>query len=179
MGSLSLLLRIFPTQGLNPGLPNCRQMLYQLNHKGNPRILVWVAYLFFGGSSQPRNWTRVFHIAGGFFTNWAIKGNSLWKGIKSTYHFHLPLLSFLPCWAICQASMCPVVGIHDQKPTQSLSSQILLVGETPDRSLQQNVVGGWGSVGLEVESPVRVLVWVFRQEMTVAWATVVPYSKAI
>ena len=30
--SLSLLQGIFPTQGSNPGLPHCRQILYQLNH---------------------------------------------------------------------------------------------------------------------------------------------------
>ena len=36
LGSLSLLQRIFPTQGLNPGLPHCRQALYQLSHKGSP-----------------------------------------------------------------------------------------------------------------------------------------------
>ena len=36
--SLSLLQWIFPTQGLNPGLPQCRQVLYQLSHKGSPRI---------------------------------------------------------------------------------------------------------------------------------------------
>ena len=34
VGSLSLLQGIFPTQGLNPGLLNCRQILYQLSHKG-------------------------------------------------------------------------------------------------------------------------------------------------
>ena len=32
VGSLSLLQRIFPTQGLNPGLPHCRLILYQLSH---------------------------------------------------------------------------------------------------------------------------------------------------
>ena len=42
VGSLSLLQRIFPTQGSNPGLPHCRQILYQLSHKGSPRILEWV-----------------------------------------------------------------------------------------------------------------------------------------
>ena len=30
--------RIFPTQGLNPGLLNCRQTLYQLSHQGRPQI---------------------------------------------------------------------------------------------------------------------------------------------
>ena len=34
-GSLSLLQGIFPTQGLNPGLPHYRQILYQLSHKGS------------------------------------------------------------------------------------------------------------------------------------------------
>ena len=28
---------IFPTQGLNPGLLHCRQILYQLSHKGSPQ----------------------------------------------------------------------------------------------------------------------------------------------
>ena len=32
VGSLSLLQGIFPTQGLNPGLPHCRQILCQLSH---------------------------------------------------------------------------------------------------------------------------------------------------
>ena len=42
---------IFPIQGLNPGLPHCRQILYQLSHKGSPRILEWVAYPFSSRSS--------------------------------------------------------------------------------------------------------------------------------
>jgi len=66
---LSLLQGIFPTQGSNPGLPHCRQILYQLSHKGSPRILEWVAYLLSSGSSQPRNQPGVFCIVGGFFTN--------------------------------------------------------------------------------------------------------------
>ena len=59
MGSLSLLQGIFPTQGSNPGLPHCRWILYQLSHRGSPRILEWVAYPFSSGSSQPRNRTRI------------------------------------------------------------------------------------------------------------------------
>ena len=69
MGSLFLLQGIFPTQGLNPGLPHYRQILYQLSHQGSPRILEWVAYPFSRGSSRPRNQSRVSCIAGGFFTN--------------------------------------------------------------------------------------------------------------
>ena len=38
VGSHSLLQRIFPTQGLNPGLPHCRWILYQLSHQGSPKL---------------------------------------------------------------------------------------------------------------------------------------------
>ena len=71
--SLFLLQGIFPTQGLNPGLPHCRWILYQLSHKGSPRILERVAYPFSREFSRPRNQTRVFCIEGGFLTNWAIR----------------------------------------------------------------------------------------------------------
>ena len=37
------------------------------------RILEWVAMLCSRGSSQPRDRTRVSHIAGGFFTTWATR----------------------------------------------------------------------------------------------------------
>ena len=73
VGNLFLLQRIFPTQGLNPGLPPCRQILYQLSHKGSPRMLEWVAFSFFSRSSCPRNQTWVCCIVGRFFTNWATR----------------------------------------------------------------------------------------------------------
>ena len=80
VGSLSLLQGIFPTQGSNPGLLHCRKILYQLNHKGSPRILEWVAYPFSSRSSWSRNLTRVSCIAGGFFTSWAMKeAQRRWK----------------------------------------------------------------------------------------------------
>ena len=37
------------------------------------RILKWVAFPFSRGSSQPRDWTQVSRIAGGFFTSWATR----------------------------------------------------------------------------------------------------------
>ena len=39
VGSLSLLQGIFPTQGSNPGLPHCWQILYQLSHKPQVRSM--------------------------------------------------------------------------------------------------------------------------------------------
>ena len=73
VGSRSLLQGIIPTQGLNPGLPHCGRILYQLSCKRSPRILEWVAYTFSSGSSWHRNRTGVSCIAGGFFTNWAMR----------------------------------------------------------------------------------------------------------
>ena len=39
-------------------------------------ILEWVAFPFSRGSSQPRDWTQVSCIAGGFFTSWATRAIS-------------------------------------------------------------------------------------------------------
>ena len=68
------------------------------------RILECIAMPSSGGSSQPRDWTRVSHIAGGFFTVWATR-EADWlthdscphkaqksvrgKNINNTKHLHL------------------------------------------------------------------------------------------
>ena len=85
VGSLSLLQRLFPTQGSNPGLLHCRRILYQLSHKESPRILERVAYPFSTGSSRPRNRTGVSCIAGGFFTNWAIRETHI-RSMQLVWH---------------------------------------------------------------------------------------------
>ena len=36
VGCHALLQEIFPTQGLNPGLPHCRWVLYQMSHQRSP-----------------------------------------------------------------------------------------------------------------------------------------------
>ena len=72
---------VFQTQGSNPGLPHCRQVLYHLRHQGSPRILEWVAYPFSRGSSQPRDQAQVSRIADGFFTLWATReAHEYWSG---------------------------------------------------------------------------------------------------
>ena len=75
VGSHSLLQGMFPTQGSNPGLPHCGRILYQLSHKGSPRILEWAA-----------TWTRVSCIAGGFFTNWDMRET---QGLPSMVPIHM------------------------------------------------------------------------------------------
>ena len=57
---VALLQGIFPTQGSNPGLPHCRQILYHLSHQGSSVVLVknvistliWIhsAFTIFGAS---------------------------------------------------------------------------------------------------------------------------------
>ena len=81
---------VFLTQGSHPGLPHCRWILYQLSHKGSPRILEWVAYPFSSRSSRPKNWTWVFCIAGRFFTNWAIMEAPLDLITSQRSHFRIP-----------------------------------------------------------------------------------------
>ena len=85
VGSLSFLQGIFPTQGLNPGLPHCRRILYQLGHKWSQIILEWVVYPFSRGSSQPRDWTGISCIAGRFFTNWAMREALHWLSVLQLF----------------------------------------------------------------------------------------------
>ena len=95
-GQNALLQGIFPTQRSNPGLAPWRLILYWLSHQGSPRILEWVAYPFFRGSSQPRNWTRVSCIAGGFFTSWTTREARLGKTSLFWKRKWQPTLVFLP-----------------------------------------------------------------------------------
>ena len=53
MGSCSLLQGIFPTQGSNPGLLNCKWNLYHLRHQGSPRKVGWFTYTFSRDLSNP------------------------------------------------------------------------------------------------------------------------------
>ena len=73
VGCHSFIQGIFLTQGSKPDLLHCRQIPYHLNHEGSLRMLEWVAYCLSRGTSQPKDWTRVSCIAGGFFTNWATR----------------------------------------------------------------------------------------------------------
>ena len=132
MGSLSLFQEIFPTQGSNPGLPHCRQILYQVSHKGSPRILEWVAYPFFSGSSWPRSQPGVSCIAGGFFPNWAIRVapdiQFSWIMIKE-YEFYLFIFiiavvpgaakSLQSCPTLCD----PIDGSHQAPLSLGFSRQ--------------------------------------------------------
>ena len=59
----------------------CDSMDYTVHGILQARLLEWVAVPFSGGSSQPRDWTQVSHIAGSFFTSWATReAQEYWSG---------------------------------------------------------------------------------------------------
>ena len=85
MGCLSVVQGIFPTQGLNPGLPHCRQILYQLSHKGNPVntwIWIWRISLIGSCQKQEKEWSRS-HLTKIKIQRW----EGFWCLLKSCFHF--------------------------------------------------------------------------------------------
>ena len=58
----------------------CDPMNYAVHGILQARILEWVAFLFSRGSSQPRDWTQVSCIAGGFFTSWGTREAQQYSG---------------------------------------------------------------------------------------------------
>ena len=60
----------------------CNPMDYTVHGILQARILEWVAISFSRGSSQPRDRTQVYHIAGRFFTSWAIREAQSYEVIK-------------------------------------------------------------------------------------------------
>ena len=44
-----------PTQGSNPGFPHCRQIFYQLSHKGSPKKIICLLH-WLGINPQPPMW---------------------------------------------------------------------------------------------------------------------------
>ena len=97
VGCQALLQEIFPTQGSNPGLLHFRQILYDLSHKGSPRILEWVAYPFSSGPSRSSSWIRISCIASGFFTSWATREDpqTCVSYFKIQYSFYYAMLKYL------------------------------------------------------------------------------------
>ena len=51
----------------------CDSLDYTVCEILQARILEWAAFPFSSGSSQPKDWTPVSRLAGGFFTGWATR----------------------------------------------------------------------------------------------------------
>ena len=69
-GSLSLIQGIFPTQGLNPRLLHCRQILYQLSYEGSPTplLIYWLNQSQTHSNSSRRNMALIIHISFGVWS---------------------------------------------------------------------------------------------------------------
>ena len=72
----------------------CDPIGYTVHGILQARILEWVAIPFSGVSSLPRDWTQASCIAGGFFTNWAIRKAPLEWVCVTKVNLHL-----LTCYA--------------------------------------------------------------------------------
>ena len=71
------------------------------------RILEWVAIPFSGGSSQPRDWTQVSCIAGGFFTSWVTREDQeYWSGQPIPSPGDLPNPGMFSYILICLVTFC-------------------------------------------------------------------------
>ena len=93
--SLSLLQGIFPTQRLNLGLPLWAD-LYQLSHKGSPRILEWVKW------SESRSADSLWHH--GLYSLWNSPGQNIGIGSFPLLQGIFPTQGSNPglphCWRI-------------------------------------------------------------------------------
>ena len=81
VGSLSLLQGIFPTQGSNPGLPHCKQILYELSYQGRKAI-----------------WSQAFNLLGAniiFFLKMRVSSVQQWK----CFDKHILCCPFWRAWA--------------------------------------------------------------------------------
>ena len=62
VGRHSLLQEIFPTQGSNPGVPDCRWILYHLSHQRSP-VKNWYIKIKTKAKRSLRRWNRFLKIA--------------------------------------------------------------------------------------------------------------------
>ena len=62
VGCHALLQGIFPTEGLNPGLLHCRQILYYLSHQGSPALpstIINETSMYFKENYKPRKRKKI------------------------------------------------------------------------------------------------------------------------
>ena len=144
VGCHVLLQGIFPTQGSNSGLPQCRQILYCLNHEGSPRVLVWVAYPFSKRSARP----LISWIADGFFTSCTTR-EALLKDIFRS-QFYQPnscISSYLEKYQILHADGCSSWLTNIGRPAETFWKNMCLSASVPPS--QKNHISTFSSASLE------------------------------
>ena len=114
----------------------CDTMDYTVHGILQARILEWVAVPFSRGSSQPRGWTQVSRIAGGFFTSWATRPRfKSWIRKICWRRNRLPTPVFLgfPCGSAGKESACNVgdLGWGDSLEKGKATHSSILAWEMP------------------------------------------------
>ena len=104
-----------PNTGIKPRSPTLQADSLSVEPQKSPRILEWVVYPFSSRSYWLRNQARVFCIAGGFFTNWAIRE-------VQTEVTQL-------CLTLCDPLDCTVHGIWNSKQKVTIYSLDILFSQ--------------------------------------------------
>ena len=87
VGGHSLFQGIFPTQGLTPGLPHCRRILYQLSHQRSPGANRLSCTLF-----------SRFHIGVLIYSIWFLDSlHSIWQSLDLSTSLQMTQFCFLLC----------------------------------------------------------------------------------
>ena len=114
----------------------CDPMDYTVHGIFQARILEWVAFSFSRGSFQPRKWTQISSIAGGFFTSWTTREaqqRSVVKNLKKGLKKNLMLLNDKQ---VCWKESCPSSWtILERKEPLRQSRCLQLPTSTQTRSL--------------------------------------------
>ena len=79
------------------------------------RILEWVAFPFSRGSSQPRDWTQVSHMADRFFTIWATREATY--SIRARIKCERPWITPPAAAAAKSLQSCPKAFVNDKVPS--------------------------------------------------------------
>ena len=107
LGSIPGLRRSPAEENGNPLQYSCQgnPMDYTVHRILQARILEWASIPFSRGSSQPRDWTWVSCIVGGFFTIWATReAQEYWSGYQ-IFPSQEPNLGLLHCrWILYKLS---------------------------------------------------------------------------
>ena len=82
------------------------------------RILEWIALPFSRGSSQPRDWTQVSHIAGRFFTSWHTReAPSIYNYCKNWLYSLCYTIYILQVYFICNSLYLLIPSSYTASPT--------------------------------------------------------------
>ena len=118
-------------QVAQPCLTLCDPMDYTVHGILQARKLEWVSFPFSRGSSQPRDWTQVFHIAGRWASHFFYQLNRKGRRELSLCHFHMILWSNLYfinscCCSVAKLCLTLCYPVDCSPPGSSvLSSRIL------------------------------------------------------